>query len=210
MPIKMNEREYRNLAQPLAAGQEEDESRRVEGYATTFNQFYLLYDLGDYAVYEQVDARAFDECDMSDVIMQYDHAGRVFARSSNGTLALSPDAHGLHVRAELGGTENGRRLYEEIRGGYTTRMSFGFTVKEDKWEESRDHETGKTTVKRTITKIKKLYDVSAVSLPANDATEISARSLADGWIRKAEQERLRAQKDRDNRNKIHILMEVTK
>lgn len=210
MPIKTNEREYRNLAAPLAADGAQDESRSVEGYATTFNQYYLLYDYGDYAVYEQVDARAFDECDMSDVIMQYDHTGRVFARSSNGTLALEPDAHGLHVRAELGGTENGRQLYDEIRGGYTTRMSFGFTVKEDTWEESRDHETGKTTVRRTITKIKKLYDVSAVSLPANDATEISARSLADGWIRKAEQERLRAQKERDNRNKIQILMEVAK
>ena len=210
MPIKTNEREYRNLAAPLTADGAQDESRSVEGYATTFNQYYLLYDYGDYAVYEQVDARAFDECDMSDVIMQYDHTGRVFARSSNGTLALEPDAHGLHVRAELGGTENGRQLYDEIRGGYTTRMSFGFTVKEDTWEESRDHETGKTTVRRTITKIKKLYDVSAVSLPANDATEISARSLADGWIRKAEQERLRAQKERDNRNKIQILMEVAK
>lgn len=210
MPIKTNEREYRNLAQPLQASQTETESRQVEGYATTFGQYYLLYDLGDYAVYEQVDARAFDECDMSDVIMQYDHAGRVFARSSNGTLELAPDAHGLHVRAELGGTENGRQLYDEIRGGYTTRMSFGFTVREDRWEEDRDHETGKVTVRRTITKIKKLYDVSAVSLPANDATEISARSLADGWIRKAEQERLRAQKARDNRNKLKILLEVTR
>lgn len=210
MPIKTNEREYRNLAQPLQASQTETESRQVEGYATTFGQYYLLYDLGDYAVYEQVDARAFDECDMSDVIMQYDHAGRVFARSSNGTLELAPDAHGLHVRAELGGTENGRQLYDEIRGGYTTRMSFGFTVREDRWEEDRDHETGKVTVRRTITKIKKLYDVSAVSLPANDATEISARSLADGWIRKAEQERLRTQKARDNRNKLKILLEVTR
>ncbi len=208
MPVLTNEREYRNLAQPLTA-QAGDEARTVEGYATTFDSEYLLWDSGSYAVYERVDSRAFEGCDMTDVIMQYDHQGRVFARSSNGTLELATDAHGLRVRADLSGTELGRQLYDEIRGGYTTRMSFGFTVAEDKWEEITDHNTGRVTAHRTILKLKKLYDVSAVSLPANDATEISARALSDGWIRRAEQERLKARQAEENRRKIQIILEVT-
>ena len=107
MPVLTNEREYRNLAQPLTA-QAGDEARTVEGYATTFDSEYLLWDNGSYAVYERVDSRAFEGCDMTDVIMQYDHQGRVFARSSNGTLELATDAHGLRVRADLSGTELGR------------------------------------------------------------------------------------------------------
>ena len=127
---------------------------------------------------------------MSDTIMQYDHAGRVYARVSNETLSLEVDKKGLHVRANLSGTEEGRKLYEEIKGGYTTRMSFGFTVGADKREVSDDYENNITTVLRTITKISKLYDVSAVSLPANDATEISARSFCDGVIERLKAERL--------------------
>ena len=138
------------------------------------------------------DPHAFDECDMSDVIMQYDHMGRVFARNSNGTLKLETDDHGLHIEADLGGTETGRQLFEEIKGGYTNKMSFGFVISEDRREVTNDHDANVTTVLRTITKIRKLYDVSAVSLPANDGTEISARSYADGVIAELEAERLQS------------------
>ena len=159
------------------------------------NQPYQLYEFamddGTYRVFEQVDPHAFDECDMSDVIMQYDHEGRVFARTKNDTLRLAPDENGLQVTAELGGTEIGRQLYAEIKGGYTDKMSFGFVVGEDKREVTRDHENHITTVMRTITKIKKLYDVSAVSLPANDATSISARKFTDGVIGEIKAERLK-------------------
>ena len=151
----------------------------------------VAMDDGTYRVFEQVDPHAFDECDMSDVIMQYDHEGRVFARTKNGTLRLAPDENGLQVTAELGGTEIGRQLYAEIKGGYTDKMSFGFVVGEDKREVTRDHENHITTVMRTITKIKKLYDVSAVSLPANDATSISARKFTDGVIGEIKAERLK-------------------
>ena len=126
----------------------------------------------------------------NDVIMQYDHEGRVFARTKNGTLALAADSAGLKVTADLGGTEIGRQLFAEIKGGYTDKMSFGFTVAEDKRETTRDLENNTVTVNRTITKIKKLYDVSAVSLPANDATSISARKFLDGEIERIKAERL--------------------
>jgi HK97 family phage prohead protease len=110
---------------------------------------------------------------MSDVIMQYDHRGRVFARNSNGTLKLSTDEHGLKVTADLAGTQMGRDLYEEIRGGYTDKMSFGFTIRE-KSREITENEDGTVTVWQRINKVKKLYDVSAVSIPANPNTSISS------------------------------------
>ena len=203
-------RSYRNM-QLRAEGSAEDEYI-VEGYATTFNEKYLLYRWSDYEVYEEIDPHAFDECDMSDVIMQYDHEGRVFARLSNKTMELKIDKHGLHVRADLSGTQIGRQLHEEIKGGYTSKMSFGFSVKEDKREIVEDKETGKITVYRTITKISKLYDVSAVSLPANDGTEISARSYGEGVIAELIKEFEAAEKKKAERaqqiKRIKILCEV--
>lgn len=193
-------REYRRMEIRVKA-EEEQKEKRVEGYACTFNEPYELYNWGDYIVREQIDPAAFNEADMSDVIMQYDHQGRVFARNSNGTLELSTDEHGLHMEADLSGTEIGRQLYEEIKGGYTTKMSFGFTVEEDKREITNNRELNRIEVLRTITKVRKLYDVSAVSLPANDGTEISARSWADGVISQLEAERLQGMKIQEARAK---------
>lgn len=183
-------REYRAMQMDAIA-----EGTTVEGYATTFNQPYKLYDVDGIDVYEQVAPNAFDETDMSDVIMQYDHAGRVFARLSNGTLHIAADEHGLRVSADLGGTEIGRQLYEEIKGGYTNKMSFGFTVTDDTVEE---FEKGYI---RTINRIGKLYDVSAVSLPANNYTEISAKRHIDGAINELVTERLQAEKREEERRK---------
>ena len=187
-------REYRRMEIRVRAVAEEnpEPDYTVEGYACTFNEPYELWSFDGYTVREQVDPDAFNECDMSDVIMQFDHQGRVFARLSNNTLQLKTDEHGLHMTANLGGTETGRQLYDEIKGGYITKMSFGFTVDEDKREVTENRETGTVDVLRTITKIRKLYDVSAVSLPANDGTEISARSWCDGVIAELEAERLKS------------------
>ena len=182
-----NGREYRNIALEV---RENGQDFVVEGYASTFNQPYVLYHIENgKVVEEQVDARAFDNADMSDVIFQYDHEGRVFARLSNDTLKLSTDEHGLFVSAYLGGTQEGRNLYEEIKGGYTNKMSFGFTVKDDEITET------KKGYLRTLRSISKVYDVSAVSLPANDYTEISARSHCDGAIAEIEAERLQAEEE---------------
>ncbi len=179
-----NGREYRKMELNI----QEPDSYNVRGYATTFNETYTLWDDGTIRIDERVDPHAFDKCDMSDVIFQYDHEGRVFARTSNDTLKLTPDAHGLEVNAFLGGTEIGRNLFEEIKGGYTSKMSFGFHVNSDEIKE--EEKDGKVIYTRTIMEINKLYDVSAVSLPANDGTEISARGLKDGEIAKLEAERL--------------------
>lgn len=206
MPIK-SDREYRCIHMPdMEVREEQDGKKIVEGYATTFGTEYRLWGDSTWEVRESIDARAFDQTDMTDVIMQYDHEGRVFARRSNGTLEVHPDEHGLHIRADLGGTELGRQLYEEIRGGYTDRMSFGFTVsKQERTEEMVD---GKTIVHRKITGIGKLYDVSAVSLPANDATEISARNFGEGVIAEIEEERLASLERQRRIKKIQIMIEM--
>lgn len=203
-------RQYRFIELPgfeVRADDGDDPERIVEGYATVFNEPYELWSYDGYTVLEQIDSRAFDDCDMSDVIMQYDHKGRVFARTSNGTLQVDPDEKGLHIRADLSGTDIGRDLFEEIRGGYTTKMSFGFRVEEDKREITENREDNTVTVLRTITKISKLYDVSAVSIPANDATSISARNFGEGVIAEILEEH---QKRERHKRKLRILMEVTK
>lgn len=193
MPMK-NDREYRDLV--LAAIEPVAEEKVVSGYASTFDQPYLLWEDADAQVWETVSRDAFNDTDMEDVIMQYDHAGRVFARKSNGTLTVEPDEQGLLIRADLGGTTIGRQLYEEIRGGYTSKMSFGFTVPDDgsRWEDE-PLEDGRRKVTRTILRIGKLYDVSAVSLPANPNTAISARTkdLIDGEIARIAEERRKSE-----------------
>ena len=204
MAVK-KDREYMDMTIEVRTAEdaevEQEERKIVTGYASTFNEPYTLFENDDWRFNEVVDARAFDNTDMSDVIMQYDHEGRVFARMSNNTLTVTPDEKGLLIEADLGGTELGRQLYEEIRGGYTNKMSFGFTVD---GEETRDMEDvdGKALTVRTITSVRKLYDVSAVSLPANDATSISVRTLTDGEIERIRAERLEAEKLELRRRKL--------
>jgi HK97 family phage prohead protease len=210
MAVK-NDREYRDMTMEIRSAEteevEQEERKIVRGYASTFNEPYTLYENDDWRFDEVVDSKAFDNTDMSDVIMQYDHEGRVFARMSNNTLTVIPDEKGLLIEADLGGTELGRQLYEEIRGGYTNKMSFGFIVD---GEEVRDTKApdGKALTVRTITSVRKLYDVSAVSLPANDATSISVRTLTDGEIERIRAERLEAERLELRRKKLMLEIDL--
>ena len=189
MEQKMNNgREYRTMQ--LRVKQDEEKKCIVEGYATTFDEPYTLYDGRNYKVVEVIDPNAFDECDMSDVIFQYNHEGRVYARTRNKTLDLQTDSKGLKVIADLGTTESSKQLYEEIKAGLTDRMSFGFVVGEDERTYVDDYDNDLEICTRRITKISKLYDVSAVSIPANDMTSISARRFSDGVIAEIKAERL--------------------
>lgn len=210
MAVK-NNREYRDMTMEIRTAEtedaEKDERKIVRGYASTFNEPYTLYENDDWRFDEVVDARAFDNTDMSDVIMQYDHEGRVFARISNNTLTVTPDEKGLLIEANLEGTELGRQLYEEIEGGYTNKMSFGFTVDGEDILDTKS-EDGKALTVRTITSVRKLYDVSAVSLPANDATSISVRNLTDGEIERIQAERLEAERLERKRKKLMLEIDL--
>ncbi len=201
-------REYRDMTLDIikrddAVEDPDQEEKRVAGYASTFNEPYVLFSNDELVYREQVDANAFAETDMSDVIMQYDHEGRVFARISNNTLRVEPDERGLFIEADLGGTELGRQLYEEIAGGYTNKMSFGFIVSEAEETRSRA-EDGRVDILRTITGVSKLFDVSAVSIPANNATSISVRNLTDGVIEQIRAERLEEERIETERRRAIV------
>lgn len=186
MAIK-DDREYRMIQMPemqFRALEEDDQKYIVEGYATTFNDPYVMYEYDGVKYKEEIDRDALLEADMGDVIFLYNHEGMVFARQSNGTLQLSANDKGLYVRADLSSTEASRQMYESIKAGLVTQMSWAFTISDEEYDEKKHT--------RSIRKIRKVYDVSAVSIPANPNTDISARSYFDGVIeqeRRSERER---------------------
>ena len=206
MPAKPHERQYRSLLSPLAPVSTGAEKRfesdfYVEGYASTFNDPYMLYkSFTGTEVWEVIDPDAFADCDMSDVIFQFDHAGRVFARQSNGTLAVEPQLHGLFVAADLSSTSSSRGIYEDIDTGLITRMSWGFMPDWDSIEDVYDEERDVLT--STIHRVERIYDVSCVSLPADPNTEISSRARIDGVIERVAAER--PQRELDARNAMEL------
>jgi HK97 family phage prohead protease len=139
----------------------------VEGYAARFNSPTVLFEMDGVEYREQICEGAFDGAKTDDVIMNYNHSGKVVARTRNHTLQLSVDHYGLYIRARLDGTEEGRTLYGEIAGGYIDRMSFQFSIREESYD-SANHQFN-------VRGIKRLYDVSAVDIPAYDDTYIEAR-----------------------------------
>lgn len=204
MPAKPEQRQYRMMSTPLFVpdsftsddGEYKPTNRfnsecYVEGYATTFEDPYTLFeDYDGWKYVEIIDRHALDECDMSDVIFQYDHEGRVYARNTNNTLYLEPNDHGLFIAADLSKTSLARQMHEDIAVGNVTRMSWAFIPSEETYTEDRENKVFTTR----ITRVKKMFDVSAVSMPADPNTEISARHLVNGEI---EARRLRESQQRE-------------
>lgn len=186
---------------PAQANKRFDTDYYVEGYATTFDDPYVIWEYEGVQYKEVVDRHALDGADLSDVIMQFDHGGRVFARTGkSNTLLIEPQERGLFIAADLSKTEQARSMHEDIAAGLITKMSWAFVVQEDSYD--------RETHTRRILKIKKVYDVSAVSFPANPSTDISARSWIDGVIEAEKAERLAAQAAEREKKKIRILLEV--
>ena len=184
MPVK-NDREYRNIGTFQTS-----EDFMVEGYASTFDKYKMMtIDGVDY--YEQIDRHAFDEADMSDVVFLRDHEGRVLARTKNDAIVLDIDEHGLHHRTNLGLTGASREMFEDIQAGNYQQMSFSFVVAEDRYD--------KDTHTRIVEKVSKVFDISAVSFPANPFTEIgvSARDYFNGVIEAEKAERLENEQKRE-------------
>ena len=168
----------------------------VEGYAARYEP-YVLYETPDGPIYERFDRGCFDGCDMSDVIFLLNHEGTVFARQSNGSLIVEPDNVGLFTAADLGRTSGARNLHEDIDARMITKMSWSFIPGDYYY----DQET-RTIVHKTV---KKIFDVSGVSIPANQNTEINARSWADGVIDLAA--RSEAELD-DRRRRLRLKIQV--
>lgn len=197
-----NDREYRDLKLEVEERSENGEPTYiVRGYASTFEPYVLFEDEG-IQYKEVIDPHAFDECDMSDVVFRVDHEGAVYARSSAGTLKISVDEHGLKDEADLSKTVNARALFEDIAAGNYPKQSFAFSVREDSYD--------KETHTRKITKIKKLYDVSPVSFPANPGTEldIATRDYFNGVIEMEKAERLENEKRERARKALKLKIKM--
>lgn len=146
----------------------EGEEMVVEGYAAVFDQ---VTDIGWYK--EVIDRNAFDNADMSDIVMKYNHEDSVLplARTRGGTLTFVIDDHGLKIRARLVDTTVNKDIYTLIKEGILSKMSFAFTVNQEQWNEDTDT--------RRILAFDKIFDVSVVDVPAYESTEIYARSKED-------------------------------
>ena len=197
-----NDREYRSMdLRILQLEGTEEKSYMVEGYASTFESYKLLT-IDDVDYYERIEPTAFDDADISDVVFRIDHEGRVYARSSAGTLTLWHDDHGFGQRADLSKTQAAREVFADIEAGNYPKMSFAFTVAEDHFD--------KATHTRVIDRIAKVFDVSPVVFPANPTTElsVSTRDYFNGVIEAERAERLEAEKREKQKQKIRIITGV--
>ena len=158
----MKEKEIRKLDIQFRAEATEDGKMEIKGYAAVFNSPETY----DYT--EVIDSKAFDEADMSDVVLRYNHndSFMVLARTRNKSLNLSVDEKGLMIDAFLQDdiTEH-KNIYNAIKSGLIDKQSFAFSVEEDNYDYDTDT--------RTITKIGKLFDVSVVDQPFYNATDVS-------------------------------------
>lgn len=153
------------------ASWEAGEEAKITGYAVVFEQRTVLYkDPATGIEYgEIIDRRALDGADMRDVVLRYNHQGRVLARTKNNSLKLQIDDHGLRIEARMDGSDEAKAFFQEVKSGLLDKMSFAFQVKEDSW----DRETNT----RRIIAIECLRDVSLVDFPAYEQTQVSVRSF---------------------------------
>ena len=172
MPYKPNEREYRAVA-PFTLPENSGDALILRGTPIVFDTPTVICEY-DGIEYKEIIARgALDGCDMTDFILNRNHGtndSTVFARTRNKSLTYEVTDSGLAIAATLDSEdERHRNLYRDVKTGRVDKMSFSFVVREASYDN--------VTHTRTITKVKKLYDVSAVDFPAYNDTSISARSF---------------------------------
>jgi HK97 family phage prohead protease len=157
----------------LRAYKSEEESRMlVEGYAIVFNS--ESRDLGGFT--EVVKENALDKAleRNTDVLALYGHDYQnVLGRQSANTLQLEKDERGIKFTLDLPNTQLGRDVYTLVERGDLKGNSFGFTVEKDSWDKKGDK------VIRTIEQVRDLFEISIVSLPAYEATELVKRNFEE-------------------------------
>jgi len=184
----MKEKEIRKLDIQFRAEENEEDKLEIKGYAA-------VYDSPETYDYTELIAKgAFDDADMSDVVLRYNHndSFMVLARTRNKSLELNVDDKGLFMDATLQNdiTEH-RNIYNAIKSGLIDKQSFAFTVEEDEY----DYETDT----RTITKIGKVFDVSVVDQPFYNDTDVSLASKNDDFM--ARRNELRKQYEQEQEEK---------
>lgn len=157
----------------IEAREAEDSKGIIEGRAIVYDS---ATDLGFFT--EIIEKDALKDTNMKDVrlLVNHDTSMIPLARSrnnnENSTLQLIPDDEGLRMKAKLDIENNSdaRNLYSAIQRGDISGMSFMFIIREEAWEdEDTDHPT------RRIKDIEQIFEISAVTFPAYEATEINAR-----------------------------------
>lgn len=205
----MQFRDFQITPEKRAGDGDEPEGLTVKGVPVVFDSETVLFSMDGIDYCEVIDRHALDECDMTDVIFNVNHGGRVYARTRNDSLRLSLEDDGLHMEADLWPDDDGHReLYRDIDRGNIDRMSFAFTVTDEEYED-RSKEEQKFV--RVIKGIDHLYDVSAVDIPAYDATSISARSAfeAESERRHAESEKAESRKrEEERRHRLAIALRL--
>lgn len=171
----------------------DEEGMIVEGYAAVFDS---VTDLG--WIKEVIDRHAFDNADMSDIVMKYNHENSILpmARTRGGSLQFNIDDHGLKIRAKLPETSVNRDIYTLIREGVLSKMSFAFTVKSEEYDYDTDT--------RKILEFDKIFDVSVVDVPAYETTEIYARN------KEQYEEEKRQYEEKKNEHKLNFEKEKVK
>ncbi|MBB4185832.1 hypothetical protein GGE07_002482 [Sinorhizobium terangae] len=146
----------------------EDGGIKVSGYAAVFNQ---ETDIGGW-FREVIEPGAFAEAiGRDDVVFLVNHDGLPLARTRSGTLKLSEDDHGLRIETELDGDDpDVQAIVPKMKRGDLDKMSFAFWAEVQEWDDTQD------PPRRTVKKAR-LYDVSIVTTPAYEGTEIGLRSL---------------------------------
>ena len=188
--LQNNPIEVRCLVSELRTNQE---SRTIVGYAAKFERWSEPI-MGWFK--EQIARDAFSECDVTDVIMCFNHnIDSILARTTSGTLTISTDDEGLRFEFEAPATTMGNDMLELVRRGDISKCSFKFTVEEDEWRYA-DKDNGLEYDERTIRRISKLYDVSLVVYPAYSDTEAGVRHLEE-----RKQQFLNTQSNEEDSNK---------
>ena len=191
---KSNQLEVRcNISDLKVESRQASESRTIVGYAAKFERWSEPI-MGWFR--EKIDRDAFSECDVTDVIMCFNHnIDSILARTTSGTLTISTDDEGLRFEFEAPATTMGNDMLELVRRGDISKCSFKFTVEEDEWRYA-DKDNGLEYDERTIRRIGKLYDVSLVVYPAYSDTEAGVRHLEE-----RKQQFLNTQSNEEDSNK---------
>lgn len=143
---------------------EEDQPKTISGYALKFGQ--PSKDLGGFV--EVITPEALKEVDLSNVFLLHNHDySKPLASTKAGTLKLDVDDVGLHFEAELNGTSYANDVYENVSKKLLDSMSFGFVLGIDSFSEKEDGE-----VVRSIDKIQKLNEISVVTVPAYESSNV--------------------------------------
>lgn len=181
MPYKPQEREYRSFGQFLAEGAEEDSSKLIiKGTPIVFGQRTCLFEIDGVKYYEIIDPHAPDSADLTDFIFNRNHEDTPYARTKNGSLRYQILSDRVDIDASLDSSDQRHReLYGDIKSGRIDQMSFSFVP----YDDGVDYDEASHTF--TVRKIKKVYDVSAVTFPAYEQTSVYARSRTSEELRRA-------------------------